>query len=126
MDSFTKHIINTPNVSRPRFKKSSKPESRYIYQYPLFDASVLFFKCAGGVGERIFAYLFWKESMNGRKFETLPNKLFHLEWGIPRQRIYDALNKLEHEKLIVLNKEPGLKTRVRLNTPQGRSNDSTK
>ena len=53
--------------------------------------------------------------MNGVESTSLPNKFFYMNYGITRQRKYDALMKLEKEKLIVLEQENGKATKVKLN-----------
>ena len=77
--------------------------------------AAIFFKTAGGVGRIILDYLLWQRSMNGVESTSLPNKFFYMNYGITRQRKYDALMKLEKEKLIVLVQENGKATKVKLN-----------
>jgi DNA-binding GntR family transcriptional regulator len=57
-----------------------------------------------------------------RGFETLPESVFYGQWGIRRQRVAEALLKLEAAGLVVLQKEKGKKTRVKLATPRGQLN----
>ena len=76
MDSFTKDILNKPNVGRSgRFAKKKKENGEvkiekkdfYIYQYNLFSKlPVMFYKVAKGVGCKIYEYLIWKDKLNGR------------------------------------------------------------
>ena len=93
MNSFTKDIINKPNISKGRFtpKKSNgkaiDKKDYYIYRYQLYGVSALFFKVAGGVGGKIFEYLKFKDDLNGHKHWVLPNNLFYKVWNIRRQRI---------------------------------------
>ena len=121
MTSITKNIYNNPNISR-RFKPADKSKY-YIYKFELFSKSAIAFsKVAGGVGDKIFQYLDWKKEMNGRQFETLPESVFYGQWGIRRQRVAEALLKLEAAGLVVLQKEKGKKTRLKLATPRGQLN----
>lgn len=125
MDSFTKHILNKPNIGRSgRFVKKrkangeikNKKEDYYIYQYKLFSKlPVLFYKVAKGVGCKIYEYLIWKEKLNGRDFITLPNDFFLRTWGIKRQRINDACKLLEAQDLIVVRRQKGFSNYVKLN-----------
>ena len=125
MDSFTKHILNKPNIGRSgRFVKKrkangeikNKKEDYYIYQYKLFSKlPVLFYKVAKGVGCKIYEYLIWKEKLNGRDFITLPNEFFLRTWGIRRQRINDACKLLEAQDLIVVRRQKGFSNYVKLN-----------
>ena len=125
MDSFTKHILNKPNIGRSgRFAKKrkangeikNKKEDYYIYQYKLFSKlPVLFYKVAKGVGCKIYEYLIWKEKLNGRDFITLPNDFFLRTWGIKRQRINDACKLLEAHDLIVVRRQKGFSNYVKLN-----------
>ena len=124
MDSFTKDIINKPNVVVGKFQKKRnksgqvkvKKEDYYIYQYKLFSKlPVLFYKVAGGVGCKIYEYLIWKEKLNGRDFITLPNEFFLRTWGIRRQRINDACKLLEAQDLIVVRRQKGFSNYVKLN-----------
>ena len=73
MNSFTKDIINKPNIVVGKFQKKRnksgqvkvKKEDYYIYQYKLFSKlPVLFYKVAKGVGCKIYEYLIWKEKLN--------------------------------------------------------------
>ena len=111
MYSFTKDIINTHTSSRytPKLKRSE----RYIYKVPLVE-SAKFYKAAGGVGSKIYEYLKWKKEMNGNQLISLPNKFFEDTWGISRQRICEAVDKLEAVKLIKFKKQIGKSTLVRL------------
>ena len=124
MNSFTKDIINKPNIVVGKFQKKRnksgqvkvKKEDYYIYQYKLFSKlPVLFYKVAGGVGCKIYEYLIWKEKLNGRDFITLPNDFFLRTWGIKRQRINDACKLLEAENLIVVRRQKGFCNYVKLN-----------
>ena len=124
MDSFTKDIINKPNVVVGKFQKKRnksgqvkvKKEDYYIYQYKLFSKlPVLFYKVAKGVGCKIYEYLIWKEKLNGRDFITLPNEFFLRTWGIRRQRINDACKLLEAQDLIVVRRQKGFSNYVKLN-----------
>ena len=124
MDSFTKDIINKPNVVVGKFQKKRnksgqvkvKKEDYYIYQYKLFSKlPVLFYKVAGGVGCKIYEYLIWKEKLNGRDFITLPIDFFLRTWGIKRQRINDACKLLEAQDLIVVRRQKGFSNYVKLN-----------
>ena len=111
MYSFTKDIINTHTGSRytPKLKRSE----RYIYKLQISE-SAKFYKAAGGVGSKIYEYLKWKKEMNGNQLITLPNKFFEDTWGIKRQRICEAVDKLEEAKLIEFKKHIGKSTLVRL------------
>tara|TARA_R100001440_G_scaffold31700_1_gene50327 strand:+ start:183 stop:578 length:396 start_codon:yes stop_codon:yes gene_type:complete len=124
MNSFTKDIINKPNIVVGKFQKKRnksgqvkvKKEDYYIYQYKLFSKlPVLFYKVAGGVGCKIYEYLIWKEKLNGRDFITLPNEFFLRTWGIRRQRINDACKLLEAQDLIVVRRQKGFSNYVKLN-----------
>ena len=124
MNSFTKDIINKPNIVVGKFQKKRnksgqvkvKKEDYYIYQYKLFSKlPVLFYKVAGGVGCKIYEYLIWKEKLNGRDFITLPNDFFLRTWGIKRQRINDACKLLEAQDLIVVRRQKGFCNYVKLN-----------
>ena len=124
MNSFTKDIINKPNIVVGKFQKKRnksgqvkvKKEDYYIYQYKLFSKlPVLFYKVAGGVGCKIYEYLIWKEKLNGRDFITLPNEFFLRTWGIRRQRINDACKLLEAENLIIVRRRSGFCNYVKLN-----------
>ena len=125
MDSFTKHILNKPNIGRSgRFVKKKKAngeikvkkEDYYIYQYKLFSKlPVLFYKVAKGVGCKIYEYLIWKEKLNGRDFITLPNDFFLRTGGIKRQSINDACKLLEAHDLIVVRRQKGFSNYVKLN-----------
>ena len=125
MDSFTKDILNRPNVGRSgRFAKKKKENGEvkiekkdfYIYQYNLFSKlPVMFYKVAKGVGCKIYEYLIWKDKLNGREFRTLPNDFFLKTWGIRRQRINDACKLLEAENLIVVRRQKGFCNYVKLN-----------
>ena len=124
MNSFTKDIINKPNIVVGKFQKKRnksgqvkvKKEDYYIYQYKLFSKlPVLFYKVAGGVGCKIYEYLIWKEKLNGRDFITLPNEFFLRTWGIRRQRINDACKLLEAPDLIVVRRQKGFSNYVKLN-----------
>jgi len=124
MNSFTKDIINKPNIVVGKFQKKRnksgqvkvKKEDYYIYQYKLFSKlPVLFYKVAGGVGCKIYEYLIWKEKLNGRDFITLPNDFFLRTWGIRRQRINDACKLLEAQDLIVVRRQKGFSNYVKLN-----------
>ena len=110
MYSFTKDIIKT-HTSRwhPKLKKSE----HYIYRLQIVEAAK-FYKAAGGVGSKIYEYLKWKKEMNGNKLITLPNDYFDKTWGISRQRICEAVDKLEAAKLIKFKKSIGKSTLVRL------------
>ena len=111
MYSFTKDIINTHTSSRytPKLKRSE----RYIYKLQISE-SAKFYKAAGGVGSKIYEYLKWKKEMNGNKLISLPNDYFDQTWGISRQRICEAADKLEEAKLIEFKKHIGKSTLVRL------------
>ena len=124
MNSFTKDIINKPNIVVGKFQKKRnksgqvkvKKEDYYIYQYKLFSKlPVLFYKVAGGVGCKIYEYLIWKEKLNGRDFITLPNDFFLKTWGIRRQRINDACKLLEAKDLIIVRRQKGFNNYVKLN-----------
>lgn len=125
MSSFTKYIINKPNIVRGggKFQKKRKPngqiktkkEDYYIYRYSLFGVAAIFYKVAGGVGAKIFEYLSFKESLNGRSFITLPNDFFLRTWGIRRQRINDACKLLEAQDLIIVRRQKGFNNYVKLN-----------
>ena len=52
--------------------------------------------------------------MTGNQLITLPNKFFEDTWGIKRQRICEAVDKLEEAKLIEFKKHIGKSTLVRL------------
>ena len=95
---------------RPKLKKSE----HYIYRLPI-KKSAEFYKVARGVGSKIYEYLKWKKEMNGNKFISLPNDYFDSTWGIKRQRICDAVDKLEAAGLIKFEKRTGLTTLVKLN-----------
>tara|TARA_A100001035_G_scaffold263446_1_gene243984 strand:+ start:272 stop:676 length:405 start_codon:yes stop_codon:yes gene_type:complete len=126
MSSFTKNIFNKPNIAKPIFKKKRsmngkaqiKEEDYYIYQYQIYGAAALFYRCAGGVGGKIYEYLKFKDNLNGREFRILPNNLFMKHWKIRRQRINDALQKLEAEDLVVVLRQKGFCNRVKLNIPE--------
>ena len=110
MDSFTKDTINiNPSRWTPKRKKSE----RYIYRLQIGE-SAKFYKAAGGVGSKIYEYLKWKKEMNGNKLIALPNYYFDQTWGISRQRICEAVDKLEAAKLIKFKKQIGKSTLVRL------------
>ena len=110
MYSFTKDTINiNPSKWAPKRKKSE----RYIYRLQIGE-SAKFYKAAGGVGSKIYEYLKWKKEMNGSKFIPLPNGYFDKTWGIKRQRICEAVDKLKAAKLIIVKKHIGKSTRVRL------------
>jgi|TARA_Y100000294_G_scaffold28957_1_gene24378 hypothetical protein len=114
MDSFTKDIIKTHNGRwRPKLKKSEY----YIYRLPIED-SAKFYRAAGGVGSKIYEYLKWKKEMNGNKLITLPNDYFDKTWGIARQRICEALDKLKSAGLVELEKSIGKSTLVKLHDKQ--------
>ena len=124
MNSFTKDIINKPNIVVGKFQKKRnksgqvkvKKEDYYIYQYNLFSKlPVMFYKVAKGVGCKIYEYLIWKEKLNGRDFITLPNEFFLRTWGIRRQRINDACKLLEAQDLIVVRRQKGFSNYVKLN-----------
>ena len=111
MDSFTKDTINiNPSKWAPKHKKSE----RYIYKLQIGE-SAKFYKAAGGVGSKIYEYLKWKKEMNGNKSITLPNDYFDQTWGISRQRICEAVDKLVAAKLIEADKNIGKSTLVKLN-----------
>ena len=112
MYSFTKDIVNTHTTSRwtPKVGKSQ----RYIYRLPIME-SAKFYRAAGGVGSKIYEYLKWKKEMNGNKLISLPNKFFDDTWGISRQRICEAVDKLGAVKLIQFKKVIGKSTLVKLN-----------
>ena len=111
MDSFTKHITNTHTSRwRPKLKKSEY----YIYKLHIED-SAKFYRIAGGVGSKIYEYLKWKKEMNGNKLISLPNYYFDQTWGISRQRICDAVDKLIAAELIEAEKNIGKSTLVKLN-----------
>jgi len=111
MYSFTKDIVNTHTSSRytPKLKKSK----HYIYKLHI-EESAKFYRAAGGVGGKIYEYLKWKKEMNGNKLITLPNDYFDKTWGIKRQRICEAVDKLEAQGLIEFKKCTGKSTLVRL------------
>ena len=98
---------------RPKLKKSE----HYIYRLPI-KKSAEFYKVARGVGSKIYEYLKWKREMNGNKFISLPNDYFYRTWGIRRQRICDAVDKLKVAKLIKSKKSIGKSTLVKLNGRQ--------
>ena len=98
---------------RPKLKKSE----HYIYRLPI-KKSAEFYKVARGVGSKIYEYLKWKKEMNGNKFISLPNDYFYRTWGIRRQRICDAVDKLKVAKLIKSKKSIGKSTLVKLNERQ--------
>ena len=120
MNSFTKDIINKSNISKSRFiKKKSNGKSLgkkdyYIYRFQLFGVAAMFYKIAGGVGAKIYEYLKFKDQF-GKDYWVLPNNLFYTQWGIRRQRINDALKKLEKENLVHIIKEKGFNHKVKLN-----------
>ena len=111
MYSFTKDIINTHTTTRwaPKRDKSKY----YIYKVPIVE-SAKFYRVARGVGSKIYEYLKWKKEMNGNGLIPLPNKFFEDTWGISRQRICEAVDKLEAVKLIKFKKQIGKSTLVRL------------
>ena len=109
--------ISIPTFKRSKRDKKADPNKWYIYKTKLMLAA-LFYKTAGGVGRIILDYLLWQRSMNGVESTTLPNKFFYINFGITRQRKYDALMKLEKEKLIVLVQENGKATKVKLNVKE--------
>mgnify|MGYP001219151930 CR=1 FL=1 len=110
MYSFTKDIIKTHKGRwRPKLKKSEY----YIYQLHIEEAAK-FYRAARGVGSKIYEYLKWKKEMNGNKFISLPNGYFYKTWGIRRQRICEAVDKLKTAKLIKFKKETGKTTLVKL------------
>jgi len=110
MYSFTKDIVNTHTSHwRPKLKKSEY----YIYKLHI-EESAKFYRAARGVGGKIYEYLKWKKEMNGSKFIPLPNDYFDKTWGIKRQRICEAVDKLKAAKLIIVKKHIGKSTLVRL------------
>ena len=121
MNSFTKYTLT--NTKSSRYVKKVQDNDYFIYQYKLFSkTSVAFFKIAGGVGEKIYQYLTWKETFDGRIFQTLPLTVFRGKWGIRKQRINEALELLEAEGLVALIKKLGCKTRVKLLKPRAQLN----
>ena len=111
MYSFTKDIVNTHTSHwRPKIKKSEY----YIYKLHI-EESAKFYRIAGGVGGKIYEYLKWKKEMNGNKFISLPNDYFYGTWGISRQRICEAVDRLGSAKLIQVKKIIGKSTLVKLN-----------
>ena len=111
MISFTKDIVNTHSSKwRPKLKKSEY----YIYKLKIQE-DAKYYKVAGGVGSMIYRYLKWKKEMNGNKSITLPNDYFDQTWGISRQRICEAVDKLVAAKLIEADKNIGKSTLVKLN-----------
>jgi len=106
--------INIPHYKRSKRNGKSDPKKWYIYKTKIMVAA-LFYKTAGGVGRVILDYLLWQRSMNGVESTTLPNKFFYVNFGISRQTKYNALMKLEKEKLVVLEQEDGKATKVKLN-----------
>ena len=77
MNSFTKYTLT--NTKSSRYVKKVQDNDYFIYQYKLFSkTSVAFFKIAGGVGEKIYQYLTWKETFDGRIFQTLPLTVFRI------------------------------------------------
>ena len=111
MYSFTKDIINTHTSGR--YTSKLKKSEHYIYRLQIVEAAK-FYKAAGGVGSKIYEYLKWKKEMNGNKLISLPNYYFDKTWGISRQRICEAVDKLEAAKLIKFKKSIGKSTLVRL------------
>ena len=110
MYSFTKDTVNThTNRWQPKLKQSEY----YIYKLHI-EESAKFYRAAGGVGGKIYEYLKWKKEMNGSKFIPLPNDYFDKTWGIKRQRICEAVDKLKAAKLIKIKKHIGKSTLVRL------------
>ena len=110
MYSFTKDTINiNPSKWAPKRKRSE----RYIYRLQIGE-SAKFYKAAGGVGSKIYEYLKWKKEMNGNKLIALPNYYFDQTWGISRQRICEAVDKLKAAKLIKFKKCVGKSTLVKL------------
>jgi|TARA_R110000824_G_scaffold334947_1_gene521512 hypothetical protein len=106
--------VNIPHYKRSKRNGKSDPNKWYIYKTKIMVAA-LFYKTAGGVGRVILDYLLWQRSMNGVESTTLPNKFFYVNFGITRQTKYNALMKLEKEKLVVLEQEDGKATLVKLN-----------
>jgi len=110
MISFTKDIVNTHSSKwRPKLKKSEY----YIYKLKIQE-DAKYYKVAGGVGSMIYRYLKWKKEMNGNEFISLPNDYFYKTWEISRQRICEAVDKLETAGLIKFKKRTGLTTLVKL------------
>jgi len=66
------------------------------------------------VGRIILDYILWKRSMNGSEWITLPNTHFKLEFGIERQRKSEALHKLERDNLIIVERQKGKATLIKL------------
>ena len=108
MIKFT-NITNTHSRWQP---KKSRAE-HYIYKLNI-KRSAEFYRAAGGVGSKVYEYLKWKKEMNGNKLISLPNYYFDKTWGISRQRICEAVDKLEAAKLIKFKKSIGKSTLVRL------------
>ena len=114
MYSFTKDIVNTHTG---RWSPKRRKTERYVYKLPIVE-SAKFYRAAGGVGSKIYEYLKWKKGMNGNQFIVLPNGYFDKTWGISRQRICEAVDKLEAVKLIQFKKYIGKSTLVRLDDEQ--------
>lgn len=109
-------MIKFTNISNThiggRSKKADK-EKWYIYKTEYLLAAA-FYKSAGGVGRIILDYILWKRSMNGNEWISLPNTHFKLEFGIERQRKSEAICKLERDNLIIVERQKGKATLIKL------------
>jgi len=109
-------MIKFTNINNIPISKKSRPakkEKWYIFKTEYLLAAA-FYKSAGGVGRIILDYILWKRSMNGSEWITLPNTHFKLEFGIERQRKSEALCKLERDNLIIVERQKGKATLIKL------------
>ena len=106
-------ITNISNTHIGRRSKKADKEKWYIYKTEYLLAAA-FYKSAGGVGRIILDYILWKRSMNGNEWISLPNTHFKLEFGIERQRKSEAICKLERDNLIIVERQKGKSTLIKL------------
>lgn len=106
-------FTNINNIPISKKYRPAKKEKWYIHKTEYLLAAA-FYKSAGGVGRIILDYILWKRSMNGSEWITLPNTHFKLEFGIERQRKSEALHKLERDNLIIVERQKGKATLIKL------------
>ena len=106
-------FTNISNTHMGRRSKKADKEKWYIYKTEYLLAAA-FYKSAGGVGRIILDYILWKRSMNGNEWISLPNTHFKLEFGIERQRKSEAICKLERDNLIIVERQKGKSTLIKL------------
>lgn len=114
--------INIPTYKRSKKDQKSDPGKWYVYKTKILLAA-LFYKTAGGVGREVLEYLLFMRSVNGKKFisheaVTIPNEWMWKYFKITKQRKADALMKLSAAGLVVLTKEVGKSTLVKLNVSE--------